>query len=38
MVRGAIIYMRVKKTSHPVSYVWLDESVGGVYMDDIITR
>jgi hypothetical protein len=37
MVKGAITHMRATKTSHPVSHVWLDKSVGGVYTDDIIT-
>jgi hypothetical protein len=37
-VKGAMAHMRARKTSDPVSHVWLDESVGGVYVDDIITR
>jgi hypothetical protein len=37
-VKGAMAHMRARKTSDPVSHVWLDESVGGVYADDIITR
>jgi molybdopterin biosynthesis enzyme MoaB len=37
MVKGAITNMRARKTSDPVSHVWLDKSVGGVYADDIIT-
>jgi hypothetical protein len=37
-VKGAMAHMSARKTSDPVSHVWLDKSVGGVYVDDIITR
>jgi hypothetical protein len=37
-VKGAMAHIMARKTSNPVSHVWLDESVGGVYTDDIITR